>query len=156
MTRDNKGNMMINRYMVLANLGQGAYGKVKLGQDTDTGKQVAIKIISKKHLKKKVGSTTGEADNALNREIAIMKKVRHKNCVSLYEVIDDPVSQRLYLIMDYIPNGPVVRLQHQRLLPLFLNNVEEERRIDGILYNRYVARCVIHHDASAGSKALST
>lgn len=125
MSRDKQGNMMINRYIILANLGQGAYGKVKLGEDIDTGKQVAIKIISKKYLKKKIGSSNaGEASDALNREIAIMKKVRHKNCVSLYEVIDDPVSQRLYLIMDYIPNGPVVRVQHQRVLPIFLAEVE--------------------------------
>lgn len=35
------------------------------------------------------------------REIAIMKKLNHPNVVHLYEVIDDPRSNQVYLILEY-------------------------------------------------------
>jgi len=46
----------------------------------------------------------------MQREIAIMKKCRHKNIVPLYEVIDDPGQNHIYLVMQYIEHGPVVSL----------------------------------------------
>ncbi|CUF38816.1 protein kinase, putative [Bodo saltans] len=42
---------------------------------------------------------------ALRREIAIMKKLRHKNIVALFEVIDDPAAEKLYLVMQFIDRG---------------------------------------------------
>jgi serine/threonine protein kinase len=40
-------------------------------------------------------------------EIAVMKKLRHRNIVNLYEVIDDPKSNKMYLVMQYVANGTV-------------------------------------------------
>lgn len=34
----------------------------------------------------------------VKREIAIMKRLRHPNVVSLFEVIDDPTAKQVYLI----------------------------------------------------------
>ena len=34
----------------------------------------------------------------IKREIAIMKRLRHPNVVSLFEVIDDPTAKQVYLI----------------------------------------------------------
>jgi serine/threonine protein kinase len=46
----------------------------------------------------------------LEREVAIMKKCRHRNVVALYEVIDDPELECMYLVMQYVEHGPLVRL----------------------------------------------
>ncbi|CCW69435.1 unnamed protein product [Phytomonas sp. Hart1] len=158
---DKKGHRTINRYVLLANIGEGSYGKVKLAEEMDSGKKVAIKMIDKQFLQNKFGTWNtanggggGGGDNALMREITIMKKVRHRNCVSLYEVIDDPASQKLYLIMDYVPNGPVVHLRHHRLLPAMLFATESNSRVNGIHYNRGLIRCCIRHD-SGGDTPLS-
>jgi [calcium/calmodulin-dependent protein kinase] kinase len=37
----------------------------------------------------------------VEREIAIMKKLEHPYVIKLYEVLDDPQNDKLYLIMEY-------------------------------------------------------
>ena len=43
----------------------------------------------------------------IKREIAILKKCSHPNIVGLREVIDDPSSDKIYLILEYLPGGEV-------------------------------------------------
>lgn len=102
------GTKLINNYVVLDELGRGSCGKVKLAFDPATSSMVAIKIVRRR------ASTTGfvsmqdkTAGAALEREIAVMKKLRHKNIVSLYEVIDDPDSLKLYLVMQHVDDGAI-------------------------------------------------
>lgn len=42
---DETGVKHINEYLVVRNLGQGAYGKVKLCLHSKTNKQVAVKVL---------------------------------------------------------------------------------------------------------------
>jgi [calcium/calmodulin-dependent protein kinase] kinase len=44
----------------------------------------------------------------VQREIAVMKKLTHTNVLRLYEVIDDEEEDKLYMIMDYCNNGPIL------------------------------------------------
>ena len=69
--------------------GKGTFGKVKQGTHQPTGEKVAIKILEKEKIK-------DHADlERINREITILKKVRHSNVVQLYEVC--PILLRLTL-----------------------------------------------------------
>eukprot|EP00966_Prymnesium_polylepis_P260046 6006995-Prymnesium_polylepis.2 len=44
--------------------------------------------------------------------------LRHPNVVRLHEVIDDPVKDKLYLILDYVPGGPMMSgARQQAALP---------------------------------------
>ena len=45
---------------------------------------------------------------SVQKEIAIMKKLSHPNCVRMYEVIDDPTSNKLYLRLEFV-SGPPAR-----------------------------------------------
>ena len=89
---------------MIDDLGRGAYGKVKLAVD-EANCPVAIKIVHKSLLKKTKG------DSCIAREIAVMKKLKHRNVVPLYEVIDDPESEKLYMVMKYVDQGPITKLQ---------------------------------------------
>ena len=61
-------------------LGQGTFGKVRLGTHTLTGEKVAIKILEKDKIK-------DQSDvERVTREIHILKIVRHPNVIQLYEV----------------------------------------------------------------------
>jgi [calcium/calmodulin-dependent protein kinase] kinase len=39
------------------------------------------------------------------REIDILKQVSHQNIIRLYEVIDDPNDDKLYLVLEYASRG---------------------------------------------------
>lgn len=71
----------------------------------------------------------GENSNALQdvlREVAILKRLRHPNVVRMYEIIDDPTNDKLFigmnrkkltilLVMEFIENGPIMKLDSKDL-----------------------------------------
>lgn len=113
LSRDELGNKTINQYVVLGELGRGSQGKVKLAEDSETGRIVAVKIMNKSPKKQWWRFSDAAALDRIEREIEIMKKLKHKNIVQLFEVIDDPSHNKLYLVMQYVESGPVCRMLHQ-------------------------------------------
>ena len=110
--RDFEGNKIINEYVVVADIGKGSFGKVKLAAHRDDPKDVvAIKVINRSLTKntRRVSSAANDVDAQIRREIAIMKKLRHRNIVPLHAVIDDVTCDKLYLIMEYVPNGTLLQ-----------------------------------------------
>ena len=74
-------------------LGQGTFATVRLATHIETQEIVAIKILDKLKLK----------DNVKKRfvkEIKILKQVRHRNIVHLYNVIS--TKKEIYLVMEYV------------------------------------------------------
>ncbi len=91
---------------------------VRLCVDTDTGERRAMKIINKAQLKKQRISHNKSAYSQIENEVAIMKKICHPNVVRLFEIIDDPNSKKLFLIMEYVPGGTVLdRIRDQGPIP---------------------------------------
>ncbi|OEU21312.1 kinase-like protein, partial [Fragilariopsis cylindrus CCMP1102] len=109
---------------------------------------VAVKILSKSNLKRR---RTIERDrntksvkirNAyqqVQREIALMKKLSHPNLVQLYEVIDSPETDILYMVLEYMPLGEILTyqentatfkrsesLRHKKIDGLFNGHFDEE------------------------------
>ncbi|KAJ5328565.1 Calcium/calmodulin-dependent/calcium-dependent protein kinase [Penicillium brevicompactum] len=101
------GNKTINQYEILEELGRGEHGKVKLGQHVATGQQVAIKIVQRYSNRRRLGKL-GNPEDKVKKEVAILKKARHPNVVSLLEVIDDPNRQKVYIVLEYVENGEIV------------------------------------------------
>ena len=154
---DYDGNKVINDFTIVGELGRGSYGKVKLAAYKNRPTQlVAIKIINRSLLRdfreatpisseptsmsgKPISNLAQERFLAVRREIAVMKKLHHRNVVGLRAVIDDSESQKLYLVMDYIPNGPIVRYTdeaHRHCNPLDEGTIRGYLRqiIDGLRY----------------------
>ena len=76
-------------------IGKGTFGTVRLAENIQTGEEVAIKILEK------VKILQLEDKTRVEREIKILKCLRHSNIVQLYSVIQ--TDQALYLIMEYVP-----------------------------------------------------
>jgi serine/threonine protein kinase len=118
--KDDEGNKIINDYSIIGDLGKGAQAKVKLGLHIATDKVVAIKIINKSMIKAhQFSPCAGLQIDRLRAEIAIMKKMRHKNVVQLHEVIDDPDANKLYLVMQYVEDGPFFKIEKDGTCPKF-------------------------------------
>ena len=67
-----------------------------------------MKVLSKRKLKRIFLGKTRTAMNDVMQEIAIMKKLDHENVVKLYEVLDDPSVDKLYIVMEYVKNGSLI------------------------------------------------
>ncbi len=102
----------INQYLCYNYLGKGAFGKVALAKDITTNIKYAIKVLNKSLLRRKRILRKGKPPtNMLEnifREIAIMKKLDHPNVLQIYEVIDDPENDKLFMVIDYMDNGSVL------------------------------------------------
>eukprot|EP00499_Haloplacidia_sp_CaronLabIsolate_P004342 CAMPEP_0196777240 /NCGR_PEP_ID=MMETSP1104-20130614/5106_1 /TAXON_ID=33652 /ORGANISM="Cafeteria sp., Strain Caron Lab Isolate" /LENGTH=592 /DNA_ID=CAMNT_0042147407 /DNA_START=147 /DNA_END=1922 /DNA_ORIENTATION=- len=107
----------VHEYRVERFLGQGAYAEVYLCSKTDEGgvKQYAAKVFNKSILRKsknwrKVGGKMvfDTALTEVEREIALMKKIRHPRIVKLYEVVDDPEQGKLYMFLEFMSGGELM------------------------------------------------
>jgi serine/threonine protein kinase len=106
-----KKRYIVNNYILLDTLGTGSYGEVRMCKDRTTDSLYAMKIISKDMLKKKKGGANSETYfEDIKREIAIMKKLLHPNVLRLYEVLDDPKVNKLYLLLEYMKDGDLVNV----------------------------------------------
>ncbi|KAM0285814.1 hypothetical protein ACHAQH_001276 [Verticillium albo-atrum] len=103
------GRKLINQYEVIEEIGRGMHGKVKLARNLETGDNVAIKIIPRYSKRRRLGKVAAMSpQDKTMREIAILKKMRHPNVVSLLEIIDDPELRKIYLILEHVELGEVV------------------------------------------------
>lgn len=87
----------IGHYALGKTIGEGTFGKVKLGTHILTGERVAVKILEKDKIKE-------QADlERVAREINILKTMRHPHIIQLYEIVE--TTRSLYLIMEYADGG---------------------------------------------------
>eukprot|EP00455_Lapot_gusevi_P018829 TRINITY_DN2033_c0_g1_i1.p1 TRINITY_DN2033_c0_g1~~TRINITY_DN2033_c0_g1_i1.p1 ORF type:complete len:405 (+),score=126.25 TRINITY_DN2033_c0_g1_i1:62-1216(+) len=115
---DDEGRKLLNQYALLKTLGSGSYGKVRLAQDINTTQTYAIKIFSKKQLKKKREYLPGGPGQPMNvvtaldkvkKEIEIMQELSDSNVIQLYEVINDPEDDKLYMVLELGERGTLMQ-----------------------------------------------
>jgi serine/threonine protein kinase len=115
--RRNERCKTINDYLVLGLLGRGAFGKVKLVESITTGQKLAMKILPAPKTK-----ASEKRRLAIQREIAVMKRMSHPNMVRLYEVLGNLKSGKLYLVIQYINGGTIAK----KLTDTTVQPIEEE------------------------------
>ena len=65
-----------------------------------------MKIIKRSKVKKRVvNDATSGIGAAVDHEMSILTKIDHINIIKLHEIIDDPNTDKVYLIMDYLAGG---------------------------------------------------
>ena len=91
---ENNSENILCDFIIKEKIGEGTFGKVKLAINRQTEQTVAIKILIKSKISK-------ERDKQrLDKEIEILKSLRHPNIVHLFS--DVHTKHYLYLIMEYI------------------------------------------------------
>ncbi|CAK61473.1 unnamed protein product (macronuclear) [Paramecium tetraurelia] len=87
----------LDNYVIEQSIGKGAFGKVYRGLHRPTQQRVAIKILEKSRIEQPADFTR------IQREIHILRKLRHPNIVQLYEILES--ESKIYLIMEYVSGG---------------------------------------------------
>lgn len=135
-----EGLRKINNYLLKKEIGRGAFGTVHLGIDENTNTEYAIKEFSKSRLRKKeqmdlfrsggprgrgrgramglgVGRGPAAAPKSSNPldlvrgEMAVLKKLNHPHIVRLYEVLDDPSGDSLYMVFEMMHKGVLMNIE---------------------------------------------
>ena len=114
--KDEDKRTNINTYVVQKKLGSGPFSKIKLAHNKNDSKYYAIKQYNKSVLKKKKELVKGKDGKTIYRdnfqdvlnEMRVMKQLNHENVITLHEVIDDPDSEKIYLVIDYCEKGQVI------------------------------------------------
>lgn len=88
----------LERYEVGDTVGVGGFAVVKRGRDRETGEDVAIKVVDK--------SRYAAGDNSLEREIQVLLKVDHPNCIKLYDVYITP--RKVYIVTELVSGGELL------------------------------------------------
>ncbi|KAH9796317.1 CBL-interacting serine/threonine-protein kinase 23 [Citrus sinensis] len=162
----------VGKYELGRTLGEGSFAKVKFARNTETGENVAIKILDKeKVLKHKM---IGQ----IKREISTMKLIRHPNVIRMYEASRGRLKedearkyfQQLINAVDYCHSRGVCHrdLKPENLLldangvlkvsDFGLSALPQQVRDDGLLHTtcgtpNYVAPEVINNKGYDGAKA---
>ncbi|GKV26966.1 hypothetical protein SLEP1_g36175 [Rubroshorea leprosula] len=89
--------IIFKKYEMGRMLGQGTFAKVYYGKNLATQESVAIKVINKEQVKKE-----GLIEQ-IQREISIMRLVRHPHIVELKEVM--ATKARVFFVMEYVRGG---------------------------------------------------
>ncbi|KAF4625182.1 hypothetical protein G7Y89_g12986 [Cudoniella acicularis] len=91
-------NSRFGEYFLGNTLGEGEFGKVKMGWKQEGGVQVAIKLIRKES----VGSNPTRLAK-IYREIAILREISHPNIVRLHEMVE--TEKQIGIILEYASGG---------------------------------------------------
>ncbi|KAI9481034.1 MAG: kinase-like domain-containing protein [Benjaminiella poitrasii] len=119
-----EGLKKINNYLLKREIGHGAFGTVHFGINTLTNKEYAIKEFSKSRLRRKEQLAMlrrGRGGKPLppigtnpldlvRSELAILKKLNHHNVIKLYEVLDDPDNDSLYMVLEMAHKGVIMQI----------------------------------------------
>ena len=86
----------IKNYILKDDIGEGNFGKVKLGIFKSTREEFAIKILNKEKIKIKM-------KNTVFKENDIIKRFNHVNVIFVLDIIED--SENYYIVMEYCKKG---------------------------------------------------
>lgn len=119
-------NLIKGPYILGEVIGEGNFGTVRLATQIKIGEKLAIKIINKNNIKKKSDIVR------IKKEISILKKIRHKNIIQIYEVMES--NQNVYIAMEncegkelfeyIIKNKRLKELEACRLFRQLINGVD--------------------------------
>eukprot|EP00357_Protocruzia_adherens_P011800 CAMPEP_0115010450 /NCGR_PEP_ID=MMETSP0216-20121206/23326_1 /TAXON_ID=223996 /ORGANISM="Protocruzia adherens, Strain Boccale" /LENGTH=469 /DNA_ID=CAMNT_0002378673 /DNA_START=165 /DNA_END=1574 /DNA_ORIENTATION=- len=130
-----RGRITIDDFTVEKFLGEGAFARVVLAKKTTSGKEFAIKIIEKKHIKRE------KKEAQIYMERHVLSKLKHPNIIKLYSTFQDV--ENLYFVLELCRNGELfAKLKKYGKLPLDLTafytaeivNVLEYIHLQGVFH----------------------
>lgn len=97
-SKSKRREIQFGDYVLGQTLGEGEFGKVKLGWKKDGSSQVAIKLIRRESV-----ATNPTRLPKIYREISILKELAHPNIVQLHEMVE--TERHIGIILEYASGG---------------------------------------------------
>lgn len=142
---------LVGKYVMGDILGEGSYGKVKEVLDSETLCRMAVKILTKRKLRR---IPNGEQN--VRREIKLLRKLHHRNVIELLDVLYNEEKQKMYLIMEYCVGGLQEMLDSvvpEKKLPMHQAHDYFVQLLDGL---EYLHGCgIVHKDIKPGNLLLT-
>ena len=105
-----------------------------------------------------VSTVEGSSSNPIDlvkTEIAILKKLNHPNVVKLFEVLDDPSQDSMFMVFELCKNGTIMHLDdNPQSLPLFVARSYFQQLLLGIEYLH--EHDIVHRDIKPDNMLLSS
>ncbi|XP_076441069.1 serine/threonine-protein kinase STK11-like [Babylonia areolata] len=141
---------LIGKYLMGDLLGEGSYGKVKEVLDTETLFRRAVKILKRKKLRK---IPNGEQN--VQREIQLLKRLRHKNVIQLIEVLYNEEKQKMYLVIEYCVSELQEMLESvpEKRFPVWQAHGYFCQLIEGLEYLH--SKGIVHKDIKPGNLLIT-
>ena len=127
---------ILKEYLVKETIGKGTFSKVKLGINKSTGEKVAIKILEKKKILNRNDQIR------VQREIDIIKKVKHLNIVRIIQIKED--HNNIYIIMEFIDYDLFLHIVNNKHLDEKESSLYYFQLINGIEYIHSLN--IVHRD----------
>lgn len=128
-----------DQFVVGKQIGEGAYGSVRIALYTSMNKRIAIKVYEKKKIREP------QRRKSVRREIKILQQIAHRNIVQIFDVYE--TNNHINLIMEYVPgvclssylkSQPEFRLSEKAAKQMF------REIVDGVVYLHALDIC--HRD----------
>jgi len=143
-------------YTFVRKLGKGRFCSVKLYKNNVDGSENAIKIYSKKKLRKEPFNKRKIIWNNIKQECKIMKSLKHKNIVSLIDYMKNDSKDKIYLVMEYISGGNIMNIELGKTSEYFTEERAKKYFCDIVRGLEYIhSSKVIHRDIKPSNILLS-
>lgn len=144
-----KPTKFIGKYVMGDVLGEGSYAKVKEAIDSETLIRRAVKIMKKRKLRK---IPNGEAN--VEREILLLKELRHKNVMKLIDVLYNDEKGKIYMVLEYCCAVLKDMLDQtpDKKFPVWQSHDYFTQLLEGLGYLH--SRGIIHKDIKPGNLLL--
>jgi serine/threonine-protein kinase 11 len=143
---------IIGKYMMGEVIGEGMQGKVREALHSETLRRVAIKIVHLRQLRK-----AQNAEKNMEREMAIHKKLKHRNVVELTEHFRIDEKDKWYVVLELITGGSlqdIVDILPEKRLPDALARRFVHQLLDGLDYCH--GKGVVHRDIKPSNLMVNT
>ncbi|TRM68013.1 snf 1 [Schizophyllum amplum] len=126
----------LGEYVVLEDIAEGTFGRVKMARHIVTGHKVAMKYIPKEAINKDKNKTR------VRKEFEYMRALRHPHIIKLYEVISTPTD--IIFVMEYAGGELFNYLINNGRLPLEQARHFFQQIVSGIEYSHRLK--IVHRD----------
>lgn len=119
--------------------------KKEIGKGSFSTIYKGINKISKQTYAFKQIRTNTKMKTYVEKEIKIMRSIKHSNIVFLHEVIEDPVNGYIYLVLDYCERGDFYTFQNHKPISEMYVQKYMKQLIDALQY-LYDIHDIVHRD----------